>query len=219
MRSMPWLHAAILSAAVTPSFGSVKTSAVRSTSIPVSPACIDCIDVRTGASFQTAVLTVGESGAIDSTSSSASRLCVGALAAVHSVVCSDGAGGALVAWVEPAGEDNDLRLQRVDAQGSIVEGWPQGGRIVCDSRGSQSQPALTRDGSGGIWLAWSDHRGSPRASVRVMRLESDGTPSGNWPGGGRAATASTAGQAVPRLAPSADGRLWLLWQEGRAGVP
>jgi len=207
----------LMAAGVANAEAAASREVARLTALPDSVPCVMCLDVRTGATSTTPVAQVGDSGAVVASPSLGSRLCVGAIAAVHSVVVADGDGGAYVTWVEPTREDGDLRLQRVGASGAVAPGWPAGGHVVCDALGSQSQPALARGADGGVWMAWTDHRGATCASVRVMHLDAQGEPASGWLGGGRPATTSTLSQSVPRLVSAADGRMWLVWQEGPVG--
>ena len=213
------IHIATLFVAsvATPVSGSPRET-VRLSANQDSSGCVTCIDVRTGAAFATPAAVVGDSGREVASAASLSRLCVGSLSAVHSVVTSDGSGGAFVAWTGNSGETCDLRLTRVDAGGATPPEWPASGRAVCEARGSRSQPAMVRGADGGVWSAWVEHRAGERAHVRVSRFSPDGSLGAGWPVDGRRATTTDRPQSLPRLVTASDGRVWLLWQEGRAGA-
>jgi hypothetical protein len=74
-------------------------------------------------------------------------------------ICSDGAGGALVAWKDgrPGAE---LYAQHVQADGAIAPGWAADGNAICTALEQQVDPTLVSDGAGGGLVAWEDYRNS-----------------------------------------------------------
>jgi hypothetical protein len=99
------------------------------------------------------------------------------------VAIGDGAGGAIVAWIE--GRDGfcnqgfmgecDIYAQRLSADGDVL--WNDTGVPVttADANQGTSGIALANDGSGGIVLAWEDARPSCCKHF-AQRLDSQGTP-------------------------------------------
>ncbi len=72
-------------------------------------------------------------------------------------ICSDGAGGALVAWKDgrPGAE---LYAQHVRSDGTRAPGWAADGRAICTAPNEQIEPTLVSDGAGGAICAWEDAR-------------------------------------------------------------
>jgi len=77
-------------------------------------------------------------------------------------ICSDGAGGAIISWVDcrstgPGNwwETGDIYAQRVDSSG--VFEWAVNGIVICNAEGGQYEPRVCYDGSGNI-IAWEDTR-------------------------------------------------------------
>jgi hypothetical protein len=94
-------------------------------------------------------------------------------------VVSDGAGGAIVVWVDHRGADADIYAQRVDSLGT--EQWTAGGLAICNAAGDQTSPMITSDTVGGAIIAWSDWRG-PRGDIYGQRVSRSGDI--QWPAGG-----------------------------------
>ena len=84
-----------------------------------------------------------------------------------------GPGGELHAFWLDAGPSSAYALdtQHLTLQGTLVPGWPSGGRGVVAASAAISTPKLTPDGSGGAIFAWYDYRasGGPRGiyGIRV----------------------------------------------------
>ena len=76
-------------------------------------------------------------------------------------VQADRNGGALVIWSDlrdAATFSSDVYVQRVNADGTIAEGWPENGAAACNWPGSQVTPALIATPGGGAFVAWGDDR-------------------------------------------------------------
>jgi hypothetical protein len=88
-------------------------------------------------------------------------------------IAADGAGGAIIAWVDETGVDFDVYAQRIDGNGDFV--WP-GDRVpVCTAAGNQDNLAMAGVGTGAAIVAWKDERsGEPYVSdVYAMMLNDD----------------------------------------------
>src|SRR5262245_16696621 len=73
------------------------------------------------------------------------------------VVCSDMAGGAIIAWSDFRTGAADIYVQRIDAAG--VPQWTPGGVALCTAANNQLNPAIMSDEGGGALVAWEDYRG------------------------------------------------------------
>ncbi len=88
----------------------------------------------------------------------------------NSDVCSDGAGGCVIAWqdlrvIGPA----DIYAQRVAAGGTIA--WSTAnGVLVSGAAGNQFQPKVALTGDGGVIVAWQDSRISDQ-NIWTQRLD------------------------------------------------
>ncbi len=81
---------------------------------------------------------------------------------VNPVMVSDNNGGAIVAW-----QDNrnvlslqDVYIQRVSSKGRLL--WGKKGKVAISANGDQVDVAMVEDGSGGVYLTWTDYRAGDR---------------------------------------------------------
>ena len=73
------------------------------------------------------------------------------------VIVSDGAGGAIIAWVDlRTGQGMDVYAQHIDASG-IVQ-WDSNGIAICGEPGIQDALGIVSDSAGGAIIVWEDRR-------------------------------------------------------------
>lgn len=173
------------------------------TSRPCS--ALQCQDVRTGRDFYLPAAQFSVSG-LELTDQTPFRgPCLGSVRGAHAAPVTDGAGGAFIVWIESAGEDCDLRLQHIDADGNPSQGFPEGGKVLCSAPGTQTQPSIAAATDGSVWAAWKDYRDPAQSAVFIMRLDAAGEPStGYVPSGTRISDANvSASDPAPGRAPRA----------------
>ena len=91
------------------------------------------------------------------------------------VMTSDGAGGAIVAWMDSrAGTGDDIYAQRISAGGAAQ--WTAGGVALCNSAEEQSMPSIVSDDAGGAIVTWQDYRSGDYADVYSQRVPASGAP-------------------------------------------
>lgn len=92
---------------------------------------------------------------------------------VTPAIVSDGAGGAIVAWVtgDSGSGTLDVRAQRVDKDG--VAQWTANGVAVASAAGNQCNPTICSDGAGGAIVAWDDRR-SGEYDIYAQRISAAG---------------------------------------------
>ena len=91
------------------------------------------------------------------------------------VLVPDGAGGAIVAWMDGrVFGDYNISVQRVDSTGT--RRWGADGVYACSASGWQWYPAMVGDGAGGVVVAWTDLRSDANGDVYAQRLDGNGTP-------------------------------------------
>jgi hypothetical protein len=114
------------------------------------------------------------------------------------VMCSDGSGGAILAYEDQAGSppegiyEYDLAAARVTGEGDAP--WGPYGVTISNAHGPQEFPEITADGTGGAIIGWRDERwGAPQApDVYAQNIHADGTMGGGIAGVGPDATLSWA---------------------------
>jgi hypothetical protein len=103
-------------------------------------------------------------------------------------VVADGAGGVLMLWVAPTSPPATgtglIRMQRMDAGGSVHAGWPTGGLVINNDLLNYKARvfAVESDGENGAYLAWSrfDPAGGSREDLRLTRVTVDGAIAPGW---------------------------------------
>jgi len=84
-------------------------------------------------------------------------------------ICSDGAGGAIISWLEEIESYFAIKTQRIDADGNLL--WGNNGIFIANTSSIFGFPThLCSDGSGGALLSWQD------GGVNVRKVD----PSGNY---------------------------------------
>jgi len=131
---------------------------------------------------------------------------------------ADGAGGVIVVWRHDDPSVDGVYAQRLDSAGNIM--WPTGapsdtGAIVCDHNYSQSLPALTFDGAGGVVVAWADSRNSAttNSDIYAQRLNGDGVR--QWAPDGVPICLEDLGQSRPQLTSDGFGGAIVLFDDPR----
>lgn len=91
---------------------------------------------------------------------------------------SDGAGGAIVTWMDYRGPSVVLiYAQHVLSTGVVDPAWPVNGRALSASTQNQSDPQIVSDGAGGAIVTWG--QSSPSASY-AQHVRADGSLDPAW---------------------------------------
>ncbi|MFC1932061.1 hypothetical protein ACFLXU_00285, partial [Chloroflexota bacterium] len=123
---------------------------------------------------------------------------------------SDGSGGAIIVWEDDRSGD-DIYAQRVDASGSTL--WADNGTAICTTTGSQDQPQIVSDGSGGAIIVWYDYRSNSTYDVYAQRINDSGIA--QWTDNGTAICTEIDDQEYPKLVPDASDGAIIVWQDYR----
>jgi len=117
------------------------------------------------------------------------------------VICSDGAGGAIVAWNDLRDSGlgrRDIFAQRLTATGALL--WPAGGQPCCRAPGLRAlngasgvstfitssadgqANAIVPDGAGGMIVTWTDDRdlSTTDTDIYAQRLTASGAVAAGW---------------------------------------
>lgn len=128
---------------------------------------------------------------------------------------SDGAGGVIVAWIDPRpGATTDVYAQRISAAG--VPLWTANGVIVCNAAGNQDQLEMVSDGAGGAILVWSDLRSGTGRDIWAQRLNASGVR--QWTSAGVQVTSASNDQDLPRLDADGSGGAVICWRDKRGAT-
>ncbi|MBD3220303.1 hypothetical protein GF314_03595, partial [bacterium] len=127
---------------------------------------------------------------------------------------ADQTGGVFLAWCDWRGPDLDIYAQRLSSAGEPM--WTDHGILVCGADYSQTNPVMVSDGSGGVIIAWTDHRGiadEQSTDIYVQRLNAGGDPL--WTLDGLAVAALEGAQDFPAMIADGGGGAYLAWEDSR----
>lgn len=130
------------------------------------------------------------------------------------VVCSDGAGGFIVAWVDARTGANDVYAQRVSATGSKL--WTSTGVAICTATGEQTKPVIITDNAGGAIIAWVDGRnlGVTSTDLYAQRVNSSGVV--QWTANGAIVCDVAGGQSDLVMITDKPNNAILAWRDDRS---
>ena len=131
----------------------------------------------------------------------------------YPVICSDGAGGAIIAW-EDRRNYGDIYAQRVDEMGRCL--WSEAGVAICTASYAQSAPRICSDGAGGAIIAWTDMRAFMDLNIYAQRVGSDGNVL--WTADGVPVCTEIIHQRLNDICADGFGGAILIWQDERTGL-
>ena len=128
-------------------------------------------------------------------------------------ICGDGGGGVFITWADRRVMPHlDVYVQHLTAGGSAS--WATDGLVVCDEEGTQANPQILADGSGGAIVAWRDWGQSPRG-IYAQHVDVDGTM--GWSPGGQLALSAESNSEEFALAAQGDGGAVMALATGQPG--
>ncbi len=149
------------------------------------------------------------------------RLLCSACWARYPRIAPDAAAGAFICWGDRRngldGSNDDLFLQRILPSGELAPGWPTDGLPVCTDPSILDLPEqpIVADGSGGVFLAWSDFRhvatGGTSVDVYVQHILADGSLAPGWVPDGVPATRAAGYQFVKSVLADGAGGVYVTW--------
>ena len=125
-------------------------------------------------------------------------------------IVSDGSNGAIITWVDCRNSSRDIYAQRVNASGTVM--WVVNGVGICATAGTQTNPELTSDGSGGAIITWQDDR-SGDYDVYAQRVNASGTRL--WAANGVTICTASGDKYYPQLTSDGAGGAVITWLDGR----
>jgi hypothetical protein len=139
------------------------------------------------------------------------------------VIVPDGAGGAIVAWLDGrSGQtETDIFAQHVLPSGAVDPAWPANGRPVCVIRGLQVAAEIVPDGAGGAIVTWMDGRDLGTASsvdVYAQHILASGLVDPSWPANGLAVSTADGPQEFPAIVEDGAGGAVITWYDLRNGT-
>ena len=143
-------------------------------------------------------------------------------------ITSDGAGGAIVAWIDGRSGNSGIYAQHVLASGAADPAWPADGRALCTAGGSwgfhtvnvearHGGPIKTivSDGAGGAIVTWFDQRSGTDCDIYAQRISATGAV--QWPTNGVALCTAPSAQLDPTIVSDGAGGAIVTWWDSRSG--
>lgn len=138
-------------------------------------------------------------------------------------VVSDGAGGAYLAFMVGIFWP-DIRVLRVHGTGAVDPQWPVGGVVATKLQRSILPDDACSDGSGGLFIAWSDLRSYagfppsfPYNDVYATYLQPDGSFASGWGVNGRPIAAKDGPESNVKVAEDGLGHFLVTWNDYTTG--
>ena len=130
----------------------------------------------------------------------------------HSMIMTDGAGGALVVWQDFRSMTTlkDICMQRLDGSGTPQ--WTAAGVALCVETADQTSPRFATDGGGGAIVVWHDERGGDM-DIYAQRVKASGTI--QWAAGGVGICTETGSQSGARIVEDGAGGAFIVWNDRR----
>jgi hypothetical protein len=141
-------------------------------------------------------------------------LCPGILTDQEDVViASDGAGGAIVAWVDSR-NGFGIFAQRINAAGVIQ--WGANGVALCPAAEGQFYPSIVSDSAGGAIVTWLDRRSGNYYDIYAQRVRGSGAI--EWPSAGVALSVVAKTQWPAKIIPDGAGGAITAWIDYRFDI-
>jgi predicted lipoprotein with Yx(FWY)xxD motif len=172
-------------------------------------------DYRSGTDYDIYAQRISADGTVQWTADGVA-LCTATGNQYASGIISDGAGGAIVTWMDyrSGGGNWDIYAQRISAAGTVQ--WTADGVALCTATGDQRLPAIVSDGVNGAIVAWEDYRNGNNSDIYAQRISADGTPL--WAANSVALCTATGGQYDPAIASDDAGGAVVTWPDARSGM-
>jgi hypothetical protein len=133
-------------------------------------------------------------------------------AQANPAIASDGAGGAIVTWMDLS----SIKAQHALASGGVDAAWPVNGRIL-SSGPIPINPAIVSDGQGGAIVAWQDRRDGITFDILAQHVFASGVLDGAWPANGRVLCAAANDQINATIVSDGGAGAIVTWQDLRSG--
>jgi hypothetical protein len=174
-----------------------------------------------GAAFDIYAQHILASGSVDPAWPADGRLVCGATDNQQNpVIASDGAGGAIVAWLDYRNvglTGVDVYAHHVLASGVVDPAWPADGRALCTAASTQFSPGIIADGAGGAIVAWHDARSGTNWDIYAQHVFGSGIVDPAWTADGTALCLAAGNQSNVSLAPDGFGGAIVAWTDFRTG--
>jgi len=140
-------------------------------------------------------------------------ICNSVLAQINPKIIPDEAGGAIITWQDfRNGNDYNIYAQKVNSSGAVQ--WTVNGVAISTVAGTQSNPKLRGDGSGGAIIAWQDKRFGNDYDIYSQRINSTGAV--QWTANGVIVCNATDNQSAIDMTNEGISGAIITWKDNRS---
>ena len=172
-------------------------------------AIITWLDSRSGIDYDIYAQRIDSNGIVQWTADGVA-ISTAANYQTYPTIVIDGNGGAIIIWQDMRSGNYDIYAQRINAEG-IVQ-WSVDGVAICIESGSQDNPRVISDGSGGAITTWNDHRSS-NYDIYAQLINSNGEV--QWTANGEEICTTLWEQSFPALVSDDGGGAIISWEDRR----
>ena len=142
-------------------------------------------------------------------------ICTAGEGQIGSQIYSDGAGGAIVVWMDKRnGINYDIYTQRIDINGNTQ--WTPNGTAICTAGQDQFAPRMCSDGVGGAIFIWKDARSSDGSFYQIYIQRVDITGDVQWIFNGVLICTASYHQNEPQICSDGTGGAIVTWYDTRS---
>jgi hypothetical protein len=166
-------------------------------------------DARTGADYDIYAQSVNSTGD-EQWISNGIAICTATNDQYIPHICSDGTGGAIIAWADQRG-GGDIYAQKINSNGNTH--WNPNGTAICTADRYQSLSQICSDGAGGAIITWQDRRKQTDYDIYAQRIDSSGNV--KWASNGIGICTADGDQRDPQICSDGEGGAIITWWDGR----
>jgi hypothetical protein len=141
-------------------------------------------DFRSGIDMHIYAQRISFSGVLSSGNGVA--LCTAAGGQTSPTIATDGAGGAIITWIDNRSGNSDIYAQRISTV--LAPQWAVDGVALCAATGDQAAPVIISDAVGGAVVVWSEGQRTSSEALYARRTPASGllrTINVEWGSGGK----------------------------------
>jgi hypothetical protein len=173
-------------------------------------AIITWTDLRTSPDYHVYTQRVNGSG-ITEWIDNGTIICTTSANQIEQVICDDGTGGAIIAWLDDRNIYSDVYAQRVDSTGALT--WGNDGIAVCNSAYADHDPNICSDDNSGAIITWADSRSLTGYDIYAQRMASNGNAL--WTVDGVAISTAEEFQTDPQICGDGANGAIIVWEDDR----
>jgi len=168
-------------------------------------------DFRSGTDYDIYAQRINLAGVVQWTTNG-KAICTAENNQEYPTIVSDGAGGAIITWMDYRGGNYDIYAQRINANGAVQ--WADNGEAICTAAINQSTATIVSDGAGGAIITWYDNRGVDN-DIYAQRINANGVV--QWTDNGEAICTAADHQFTPTIVSDGAGGAIITWWDYRRG--